>query len=281
MLFAQTNIQKTFLLYLPVRPDSNNLTGSVYGPGNNLVGSASLSLSSVNTTLSASGSLGARSLTLSSSSGVTAMDVYALGTGESVRVGSIAGNTVTLLRPLLGAAPSGSLFQSTKVTATLPAIGLPARHYRLEIAYSSGSVTQDVFYQFFDVTNYTLITNLNQATLLDREPSLGERMPKGIIFESLKQDSWDFILSRVTQRVNPGSLAGAFDLTRLHTIAFKMMLEELGLDGITSERYAMLSKLFEVEFEAMIPTVAVDQNQDKIISRNEQAFTTIRLFRSS
>jgi hypothetical protein len=66
----------------------------------------------------------------------------------------------------------------------------------------------------------------------------------------------------------------------LHTIAFRLFLLEMGT-GITGDEYKELLKVFDAEFDAKVPNLAVDRDGNGSVLPSEAAFAKIRLIKSS
>lgn len=274
MLLAPYNQSHSLAVDLPARADATP-TFAVYNPGGASLLTGSVTLDSVNTTLSGAASAGATTLSVTSASGVEAGRVYLaegaewLG-GESVTVKSISATTLTLARPVLRAKASGATFASTRVTIALTAAASAVidRHYRVEIAWSLSSVAQPPWVVDYDVVRYWPYSNLRLADLLDLDPLLQKRLPAGLWLPALVAQAWTMLLRRIAQKHAPGALVGSIDLTIAHGYQVRALLAETAGSDWVSYRDDMRKQL-DYHFQAAMTAHAFDDNQDGAIASNE------------
>lgn len=279
MNYLQYNKTGSLTVYLPNKPDSNSLTGSILSANGALMSSASLAWANVNTFITSPANKGVMSCSVASATGIVGKEVYWIE-DEEIRISSISGSNITFLRPLSQNHPISSSFFSGKVTATIPPISIIGRNFQLNIDYKSGSLVQNSVQSIFDVSRYSVKSGLTERTLFAAVPTLMKEWPSGILFSEVRDSSWDWILDRLQSRTPAAGLAGALDLTRLHTIAFRLFLLEMGT-GITGDEYKELLKVFDAEFDAKVPNLAVDRDGNGSVLPSEAAFAKIRLIKSS
>jgi len=188
-------------------------------------------LDAVNTTLAAAAAAGATSVSVTSATGVTAGRRYLLGGaegagGERVIVASVSGTTVTLARPLAAARASGAAFQSARVSVAVSTdcTASAARQHRVEWTNPD---TSEVEAYPFDVPRYAPRTGLTSAELLDADPALRARLPKGTWLPALMDRAWSIILTDLagTDR-HPGGYAGVVELTEAHAYLVRALAAE-------------------------------------------------------
>lgn len=267
---------------LPVRPDSAP-TFSVFTPSGGELQSGTATLDAVNTTLAASASASAQTVTLASGSGIAAGRRYFLGGpeengGEVVTVRSVSGATATLVRPLQRAAASGATFTSSRLTVSINAIATVGRHYRLSLAYDVGAEAQAPWIVPFDVVRYVARTGLTLEDVRALDPQFAKRLPAGTWLPGLVERAWQMILARVASRVDPGALIGAVDLTTAHGYLVRALaLETAGPENDAAR--ALYAERFAQEFEAALTTTAVDNDQDGAVERNEGVYRSVPVAR--
>lgn len=153
-------------------------TVTVRGPGGTIyVNAQSATVDSVETTLSSSAARGARSVAVTSATGIIAGREYLVGDGtsnprEHVRVRSISGTTITLVRPLLYAQASGDSFDGVYLSYAVTAAQATSLFLggRVTWIWTEGTTTRNTLRSL----DCTLYPHERLATAQD----LGRVMPK-------------------------------------------------------------------------------------------------------
>lgn len=206
-------------------------TARVLTADGSVLSSPTPTLDAVNTTLSATAAAGATSVSVTSATGVTAGRRYLLGGaegagGERVLVASVSGTTVTLARPLAAARASGATFQSARVSVAVSTdcTAAAARQHRVEWTNPD---TSEVEAFPFDVTAYAPRTGLASAELLDADPLLRGRLPKGTWLPALMDRAWSIVLTDLAGTTrHPGGYAGVVELTEAHAYLVRALAAE-------------------------------------------------------
>lgn len=285
MRFILKDFGGSFSINLPRTPDTGTVTGSLYTPGGGELGAASVTVDTFSTTLAASASLGALQLTLSSSAGASTWNQYLLDGpesqgGEMVTLKAVSGSTATLLRPLLLSHASGATLGGVKVTIGVSAAQAATigRHHRVKLSYQSSGADQEPVFLSFDVTRYSLQSNLNAESLRNLDPTLSKKIPAGTDLNQLKESTWRMILNRVAQNYAPGALVGTIDLTDVHALLIRSELALIA--GAEFQEYRdKLAQRFQEELDACLGAAAFDNNQDGAVASNEGFLHSIRLSR--
>mgnify|MGYP006959990976 CR=1 FL=1 len=285
MRFVQKDFGGSFSINLPTSPDSGSVSGSVYAPGGGELGTATVTVDTFATTLATSASLGALQLTLSSGAGASPWAQYLVDGpesqgGEMVTFKAVSGSTATLLRPLIIAHSSGATVAGVKATVSISAAQAATlgRHHRVKLSYLSSGVEQEPLTVTFDVTRYSLVSNLNLESLRDLDPTLTKKIPAGTSWIQLKESTWRMILNRVAQNFAPGALVGTIDLTDAHGFLVRSELA-LNAGAEFQEQRDKLTQRFQEELDATLGAAAFDNNQDGVIAANEGFLHSIRLSR--
>lgn len=230
--------------------------------------SAAPTLSTVNTTLAAPAAAGATSLTLASAAGVTVGQRYLIGGaetlgGEWVTVRSVAGAVVIPARPLRFAQASGATFQATRLTFAIGAgaCATPARNYRVQWVPAAGDEDLAAVVPF-DVTRYLPTTSLSIEDLRDLDPLLAKRLPNGTVLSAVVARAWDILMGHLSQKVDPGGVAGVVDLTLAHGYLVRALLAETaGRDDETVSYLEDMRSRYAQERDNTLGALAYDASQ--------------------
>ena len=273
---------KTHEIYLPARP-SGTPVATVYGPnGETIEASATVTVDSANTTISADATLGSQSLSLTSASGVVVGKKYLVGgeeagSGEEVTIKSISGLTAYLVRPLILSRLSGVSFASSRITVAASAIATCGRGYRIEVSWSDASGAREPLTYGLDVTRYSPVSGLTIELVRDVDPAFTKRLPSAVWWPALLAQSWERVLTRLAAKVEPGALQGAVALSVCHGYVVRETLAET----IKDEEYrALMAKRASEELDAACMRSKWDVNADGIPERQPAFFAGIRVRRS-
>lgn len=279
MLMIQENGFSVSRFYLGTVPSSGSVSGSlVMGPGGSggtMVTSASYWVD----TLAAPVSKGSKQLVMTTGVGDTVP-------GDTIRVGlesgfvqSVSGSTITLRNPLWEPVVADTQVFTGKVDVTLDGLQGVGRGWRFEVQWSTNGQVIGKHIQPFTVTKYSIYTDLTQASLAGSIPEIAKQVQSGWDFEQRKQEAWDMCLDAIASRIEPALMAGAINLTRLHKLAFLMLLcESAGEYNI--EKKAALKADFDSEFQRKVSTLETDRNNTGDTSKTE-ARKVLRLVRTS
>lgn len=244
------------------------------------------SVDAVNTTLAAGAGAGATSLSLTSASSVAVGRRYFVGGtedagGEIITVDAISGTTITLARPLMRAAASGSTFYGTRVSCAVSAAAcaMIARGCRVEVTYTVSSAARPVLSLEFDVTRYALRTGLTTEHVRDLDPALARRAAKGTVWPRVIELAWERIVTRIGLQKDPGGLVGAIDLTQPHALAVLLLIAEQSTDAESVQRAELLRTRLDTELAAMLAARAFDDDQDGAVEPHEGFVRTINVMR--
>lgn len=249
-------------------------TYAVKNPSGGTLSSGSVTLDTVNTTTAGAAAAGAQAIAVTSTTGITAGRKYLLDGpedtgGERVTVKSVAGTTVTLVRPLMRAHNTASTFKSTRVTCAIASIGTINRHYRVEVTYAVGGTSYPPRIVTMDVVRYVPVSTITSFDdVADYDAVLGKRLPAGTWFPALREEAWQSIMDRVAAKVAPGAIVNASSLSRAHRYLIRELLAETGGEAWEEYRKRM-ARRFEEELNAALGATAVDDNQDGVIQPNE------------
>lgn len=283
MYTALLSTTTSLVFDLPLRPDSSGLAFVVKSPsGGTVQTSASATRNAVDTTVSGSVTAGATTLTLTSPTGVVVGRQYIVGNtsdtaasedegGEWVTVKGLVSSTATLTNPMLRSKTSGPLFQSTRITCAITGtnIATVGRHYRVEVDYKVGAVSQPTFVVPFDVVRYSPTSTLTLAGVQALDPVIGKRLPAGFWWPTFRDLTWSMVLERVAAKVDPGAIVGALNLTTAHAyLARAVLAETAGNDPDAVAYRELMTQRFNEQLEAL-GTMPVDNDQDGAIESNE------------
>jgi hypothetical protein len=299
MHFVTLSTAKTLYFELPLRCD-DGATFVVKSPsGGTVQASASVTRTSVDTTLNGALAAGATTATVTSASNVRVGGRYIIGSAgngtatredlgaEVVTIKSKSGTTLTLTTPLRYAHASGELFQSREVSCVVAAASVASvgRHYRIEVTYSAddgtaaSTVAQPVHVESFDVVRYTPVTSLDFAQVQALDPVLVKRLPAGFWWPAVRDATWEMVLRRVAAKTDPGALVGAVNLTTAHGYLVREVLAETAGEEWRPYREDM-ARRFTEEMDATVSTMPVDGDQDGQIEAHERvAMQTIDVAR--
>lgn len=235
--------------------------------GGELQGSTAATLDPVAATLGAAAAMGAQELTLASTSGVTAGRRYLLGGpeldgGEVVTVRAVSGSTAVLAARTTRAWPSGSSFESTRITLSIPAITTPQRNCRVEY-FPPDADDQPSTIIPFDVVRYMVATNLTTADLRVIDPLIQSRKPSGTYMPDVMQRAWDMLCGDVATQCDPGAVVGSVDLTPPHGYLTRFLLAEMaGDDDAAKDARERYLGRYRQELERALATLSRDTDQD-------------------
>lgn len=282
MIFVPKAQAYTLALYLPARADATP-TATVYSPGGGSLQTPTVTLDTVNTTLSGAASAGATSVTVASATGIVAGRRYLLAGGEDaggeeVTVKSVSGTTINLVRALRLAGASGASFVGHRATLAVTSIAVADRGYRAEVAWAVSSVTQPPFVAAFDVVRYWPRSGLTAEGIRDLDPLFSKRLPAGTWIPAIIDRAWDQLLARIASKVDPGALVGALDLTVPHSYLVRaLLLETAGPDAIPDcER---MHARYTAELDTALAATAIDNDQDGVVEPNEGWYRSIPVSR--
>ena len=230
MRWVQINVARSLYADLPRRPTAVGTYVVNTPPGATVQSSAAPSLDAVNTTLSGAAVLGATSLSVVDGTGIVVGRRYLLGGaetlgGEVVTVRAYAANVVTIVRPLRAAQPSGATLQGTRLTFAVSALATPLRNMRIE--WTPASADADLALVLpFDALRYAPVTYLTTEDLRDLDPLLAKRLSAGTWLHAVAAKAWDVLVGHITQRIDPGGVAGTVDLTLAHSYLVRALLAE-------------------------------------------------------
>ena len=286
MRFLLKDTAATLAFDLPQRADATP-TFVVTGPGGgDTQASSSVTLDTVNTTLSGAAAAGASSVTVTSASGIVVGRKYLLAGaeatgGERVTVKSIASTTITLVRPLRFAKASGATFQSSRLTMAVTAAAVPSygRHYRATISWAVSTVAQDAVHVDFDVCRYVPSTVLSLDDVSDLDPMLAKRLPAGLWVPALMDRAWDMMLRRIASKKEPGSLIGSVDLTTPHSYLVRALLAETAGEDFAAYHTSMVER-YVTELESVLASAAFDDDMDGEPEPHEQWFRSVDVIRA-
>jgi hypothetical protein len=281
--FLTYNTAGSLWVDLDERADATPTFVVRYPTGGEAQASASVTLDTVNTTLSGAASAGATTLSLTSASGVTVGRRYIVGGsealgGEQVTIKSLSATTATLVRPLQRAASSGATFQSTRVTMSVSALTKIARHYRCEITYAVSSAARPVMHVPFDVTRYEPVSMLQLEDVRAIDSIFAKRLGSGIWWPALREEAWQLILRRIAATKDPGSMVGVIELSQVHAYACRMLAAETAGEEHKDYRDDLRAR-FQQELEATLAASAYDDDQDQNAESNEAWARSITILR--
>lgn len=236
MRWVQHNAAGPIVFDLPKRPSGAGSARVLSAAGAVLQASPTVTLDSVNTTLSGAVVAGASSLTVASGTGIAAGRRYLLAGsetdgGEVVLVSSVASTTVTLARRLGRAQSSGATFQGTRVTVAITSASTAQCSRGLRVEWTDPT-TSDVLAIPFDVTRYAPTSWLTVQDLYDLDPTLRKRLPEGTWLPALRDRAWEILLDDLgTKDRHPGGYAGVIDLTIPHGYLVRSIVAETVTDA--------------------------------------------------
>jgi hypothetical protein len=286
--FLRYNQAGGFHIHLPQRPDSGTVTASLYLPNGASNGTGSVTIDNASSTVSNAATYGATTLNIGSTTNFKIGHKYIVGnadpenyTAEVVHVKSKTTNTITLLRPLLFDHSSGDSIGGSQIDIRLTSAqtSVLGKGHRVEISYSVSGSAQPVLTEDFSVTRYYPISLLTTETIRDFDPTLSKKLPTGVSFEDLKNQTWSMILNRIGANYSAGSLVGTFDLTVAHQYLVRAIIAE-GAGPDQQETARLYRERFQEEFNTVMAASTFDQNQDGITNQaNDKYFKMIRLVR--
>lgn len=282
--FLQLSTAGTVAVDLEARPSATP-TFVVRQPGGGVLQAATnATLDGVNTTLAGAAAAGSTTVSVASATGITVGRKYLLTGpedtgGERVTVRSVASTTVTLVRPLRLAHAASAAFQSTRVACAVDAIATVARHYRVEVTYAVGGVTQPARVLALDCVRYvpqSSITSFDDVA--DFDPVLGKRLPLGTWFPALRDESWQMLLELVAARVPPGAVVSSAALSAAHRYHLRALLAETAGEAWEPYRERM-AKRFAETLDAALGAAPVDTDQDGAVEKHEAWYRGVEITR--
>lgn len=268
MRWVQLNVPKSLTLDCARRPSAAGTFVVNAVSGGTLQSASAPTLDAVNTTLTAGVALGASTLAVTSAAGLTVGRRYLLGGaesvgGEMVTVRSVASLVVTLVRPLRAAQATGATLQGTRLTFAVGsgAITTPGRNRRVEWTPAAGD--EDIAAVFpFDCVRYCPVTALSSEDLRDLDPLLAKRLSAGTWLPAVIDRAWDVLIGHVTQKLDPGGVAGTVDLTLAHGYLTRSLLAETaGQDAEMIAYREMLGTRYTQERDNALAVLAYDAAQ--------------------
>lgn len=268
MRWVQLNVPRSLTSDLPRRPSAAG-TFIVYSvSGGALTAAAAPTLDAVNTTLTAGVALGASVLSVTSVASIAAGRRYLLGGaesvgGEMVTVRSVASLNVTLMRPLRAAQVTAATLHGTRLTFAIPSAAITAcgRNFRVEWTPASGDEDLALVLPF-DVTRYAPVTYLTVEDLRDLDPLLAKRLSAGTWLPAVVDRAWQILLGHISQKIDPGGVAGTVDLTLAHGYLTRALLAETA--GKDDEATAYLEDMrtrYTQERDNALGALAYDASQ--------------------
>jgi hypothetical protein len=282
VLLIPYNLAHSVSVDLPQRPDATP-TWSFQEESGGVLSSGTVTLDSVNTTLSGAAAAGASTLSVTSATGITVGRRYLVGGhedagGEQITVRAISGTTITPARPLYAAKASGAAFQTTRITAAISATTSVGRDRRLVITWAVSSTSQPPYVVPAVVARYHPHTALTLDWLSDLDPIARKRFPAGLWFPALRDAAWEMLLAHVASRLDPGAAVGTVQLTTAHGYLVRaLLLETAGPDYATDYERAM--QRYQAERDAALTLIGIDNDQDGVVEEHEGFFKTIPLVR--
>lgn len=268
MRWVQLDVPRSLTVDLPRRPSAAGTFIAKTVAGGALTTAAAPTVDAVNTTATGAVALGASVVPVTSATGITAGRRYLYGGaesvgGEMVTVRSVASLNVTLMRPLRAAQASGATFQGTRLTFSVVAAACtaPGRNYRLEWTPASGD--EDIALVLpYDVTRYAPVTYLTTEDLRDLDPILTKRLSAGTWLPGVAARAWDMILGHISQKIDPGGVAGTVDLTLAHGYLTRALLAETaGKDDETVAYLEDMRTRYSQERDNALGSLAYDASQ--------------------
>lgn len=268
MRWVQLNVPRSLTVDLPRRPSAAGTFVAKTVSGATLQTATAPTLDAVNTTLTAGVAAGASVLPVTDATGITAGRRFLLGGaesvgGEMVTVRSVASLNVTLMRPLRAAQATGATLQGTRLTFAIGAAGCPApgRNYRIEWTPASGDEDLALVLPY-DVTRYAPVTYLTLEDLRDLDPILSKRLSAGTWLPAVVDRAWTVLLGHVSQKIDPGGVAGTVDLTLAHGYLTRALLAETaGKDDETVAYLEDMRTRYAQERDNALGALAYDASQ--------------------
>lgn len=267
MRFATYGRTASLTTVLASRP-SGALTSSVQvvGPGgDSLQADVTPTLGAANTTTTAAASAGARTLSLTSVTGVAVGQRYLVGGaesagGEMVTVSSIASLVVTLAAPLRRAMASGSAFASTLLTIALTTASAATAQRGCRAEFTNPD-SLDVVTVDFDVVRWTPRSELTLADVRALDAVVAKRIPSDLWLPDLIDEAWDRICDDLATKDRvPGGFAGTINLKRAHGYLVRALLAETAGADAVAYRDDMRAR-YEQELAVTLSGLAYDAAQ--------------------
>lgn len=286
MRFATYGQAYTLAVYLPSRPSAAGSATVKDASGATLLASPTVTLDTVNTTLSGAASAGATTLALTSATGVTVGRRYLVGGaesvgGETVTVTALSGTTATLARKLRRAQASGATFAGTRMTVALTSACTTTVQEGCRVEWTDPD-TADVLVFDFDVVRWTPRTHLTIASLHTLDPLLSKRIPEGLWLPDLLDEAWDRLTDDLAAKGRvPGGVAGVINLTRAHGYLVRALIAEAG--GRSAEEIAYLDDMrlrYQQDRDATLARLGYDADGDAGTEKGASVWRGIPLTRA-
>lgn len=265
MRWVQLNVPSVLTADAPRRPVGVGTYVVLDVSGGTLQAAAAPTLDAVSTTLTVLAPAGSSTLTLASVAGLVVGRRYLLGGpeptgGETVTIRSVAGLVVTTVRPLRAAQAVGATLQGTRLSFPVgaPSITTPCRNRRIEWTPAAGDEDLALVLPF-DVPRYAPVTYLVIEDLRDLDPLLAKRLSAGTWLPAVIARAWDVLLGHVSQKIDPGGVAGTVDLTIAHGYLVRALLAETA--GQDTEAVAYLQIRYQQERDNALGALAYDLAQ--------------------
>ena len=285
MRFVTYQRSKTLSVYLASRPSASLASSvTVYGPGGDALQSAvTPTLGAANTTLSGASAAGARTLSLTSVTGVSVGQRYLVGGaevdgGEMVTVSSIASLVVTLAAPLRRAMPSGAAFVSTmlSIAITTASTATAQRGCRAEFVHPD---SLDVVTLDFDVVRWTPRSELTLADVRGLDANVSKRTPADLWLPDTMAEAWDTITDELATKGRvPGGYVGTINLKRAHGYLVRALLAETAGDDASAYRDDMRER-FRQEMDRTLAGLSYDEGQTGDAQAGASSYRGIPLVR--
>lgn len=252
--------------------------------GTELQASTAATLDPVDTTLGTAAPVGAFELTLTSAANVATGRRYLLGGpevegGEVVTVRAVSGATVVLAARTTRAWGSGSSFEGTRVTVSIPAIAGPQRNCRVEYFPPDVDAEPSTIIPF-DVVRYMVSTGLTTADLRVIDPLVAKRIPQGTYLPDVMMRAWDMLCGDVATQCDPGAVVGAVDLAVAHGYLVRFLLAEMaGDDDAAKDARDRYMTRYRQELERALATLSRDTDQNGTAT-NRPFLTSLSIGRS-
>lgn len=227
--------------------------------GTSIQASTAATVDSVDTTIGADASRGARSLTVADSTGIAAGVRYLLtdsGQVADIEVKSVSGTTIYLVTPLTFAASSGATFKGYRLTYSLTATHTQDRgdNFRATWTYTVGAATyaED---SLFDVVSAVEYYPTTLADVAARHPRIPDLLYDGDL------DGFELLRTAWVQRVVPQMDAKGLRIERIRDLA-----------NLVPYHVAIVNELV-AENEAMTDADRIEQYE--LAKRNSEAMLSL------
>lgn len=288
MDFFVAGVNQTLEVYAPLPPD-NDATVTIYdGSGGAVVSAAAVTEDTVSTTLANGAARGDTAVTVAALTNIVAGRKYRLGTStseasETVRVKRVPGTGTQLLlqSKLSEEHPYGATFKGLRMAYALSGATFaePGRDYVAVFTWNSGAVVQRPISVAFAMSQHSLVSDVGESDLLERDPALLAKLAKGTSL-SLAIEAARLNLNDIISAKWPAwTLRGTTSQYREAHIWRSLYELSAQFGQQFAEERAYLLDRFKAPLALVEVSTNVDTNEDNAIASHEGGTRSRRLAR--